>query len=69
MTGKAQADDVQNRQARFVRCCLRACVHRWSMRIFEHNLYADKEKTRRNTVVLQVFLTKFNIQICRKYVC
>ena len=28
------------------------------MRIFEHNLYADKEKTRRNTVVLQVLLTR-----------
>ncbi len=24
--------------------CVRTCVHRWSMRIFEHNLYADKEK-------------------------
>ncbi|ERJ94912.1 hypothetical protein RUMCAL_01825 [Ruminococcus callidus ATCC 27760] len=39
------------------------------MRIFEHNFYADKENIRRNTVVLQGYLTKFSRKICRKDVC
>jgi len=36
------------------------------VQIFEHNFYADKEKVRRNTDVLQGLLTKFSMKICKK---
>lgn len=46
-----------------------ACVHRRCAWIFERNFSADKEKSRRNTDVLQGFLTKFSEKICRKDIC
>ncbi len=36
------------------------------VQIFEHDFYADKEKVRRNTGVLQGLLTKFSMKICQK---
>ena len=52
------ADNYRNTFAHFTLLCLRTCLHKKCMRIFEHNFVADKAKIRRRAAALsKVFVT------------
>ena len=52
--------------------CLRTCLHKKCVRIFEHNFVADKAKIRRRAVARQEFLTQSAAKFAEKtcaYAC